>query len=446
MIYRLRKKFIRICTLSFLAVFLALFCCIYLTTYLQTTRSLDDLADILSENDGSFPNVQTFSPHGGQSQLPAEQNPETPFTTRFFTVRFDAQGEVLSTDIQSIASVTQEEAADYGEQALHKGSERGWVGSYRFKVTASSQETVVVCVSGTSALGMNRNFLTTASLVFVGGSLVVLLLVTLFSRRAVKPVAESYERQKQFVTDANHQLKTPLTLIRANLDILEGETGPSEWLSDIREETELMSQMVGKLVALARMDEEAAPLETRPFDLAEAVADGVSFFAPVAEQAGKSLEAQVPPRPGVQGGRRRHPPADFHPAGQRGEILRPGREHPGDPDRRKASGPVGRQHLCPGGGPSPLPAVRPLLPRRPGQDLRQRVRGGALHCQRDCGKAPGRNFRPEAGRPGHPFPGEAVKTGPGPPPRERTWSCRFFYEEKSCQLLEASTQLYWLPD
>ena len=295
MIYRLRKKFIRICTLSFLAVFLALFCCIYLTTYLQTTRSLDDLADILSENDGSFPNTQTFGPHGGQSQLPAEQNPETPFTTRFFTVRFDAQGEVLSTDIQSIASVTQEEAADYGEQALHKGSERGWVGSYRFKVTASSQETVVVCVSGTSALGMNRNFLTTASLVFVGGSLVVLLLVTLFSKRAVKPVAESYERQKQFVTDANHHLKTPLTLIRANLDILEGETGPSEWLSDIREETELMSQMVGKLVALARMDEEAAPLETRPFDLAEAVADGVSFFAPVAEQAGKSLEAQVPP-------------------------------------------------------------------------------------------------------------------------------------------------------
>ncbi len=63
MIYRLRKKFIRICTLSFLAVFLALFCCIYLTTYLQTTRSLDDLADILSENDGSFPNVQTFGPH-----------------------------------------------------------------------------------------------------------------------------------------------------------------------------------------------------------------------------------------------------------------------------------------------------------------------------------------------------------------------------------------------
>ena len=74
----------------------------------------------------------------------------------------------------------------------------------------------------------------------------VLLLVTLFSKRAVKPVAESYERQKQFVTDANHELKTPLTLIQANLDILEAESGPSEWLTDIREETELMSQLVGK--------------------------------------------------------------------------------------------------------------------------------------------------------------------------------------------------------
>ncbi len=293
MIYRLRKKFIKICTLSFLAVFLVLFCCIYLITYLQTTRSLDELADILTENDGSFPAYQGFGPHS-DGLRPAEQNPETPFTTRFFTVRFDEEGKFLSVDIQSIASVTKEEAAAYGEQALNKGWERGWVGSYRYKAAVSEEGTVVVCVSGSSVMGMNRNFLTTSSLVFVGGSLVVLLLVTLFSKRAVKPVAESYERQKQFVTDANHELKTPLTLIRANLDILEAESGSSEWLTDVREETELMSQLVGKLVTLARMDEESTPLEAHPFDLAEAVGDTVSVFAPAAEQAGKALEYRGP--------------------------------------------------------------------------------------------------------------------------------------------------------
>lgn len=152
----------------------------------------------------------------------------------------------------------------------------------------------MVCVSASSFLDMNRNFLTAACLVFAGGSLVVLLLVILFSKRAVRPVAESYQRQKQFVTDANHELKTPLTLIRANLDILEGETGPNEWLSDIREETGLMSQLVGRLVTLARMDEESQPLEALSFDLAAAVWETASVFTQPAETAGKALSIKTP--------------------------------------------------------------------------------------------------------------------------------------------------------
>ena len=118
--------------------------------------------------------------------------------------------------------------------------------------------------------------------------------MVLFSKRAVKPVAESYERQKQFGTDANHELKTPLTLIRANLDILESETGPNEWLSDIREETALMSQLVGRLVTLARMDEDNSQLEMQPFDLAEAVCDTASVFVAAAENSGKELAVQAP--------------------------------------------------------------------------------------------------------------------------------------------------------
>ena len=95
MIYRLRKKFIKICTLSFIAVFLLLFSCIYLITYLQTTWSLDELADIVSENDGSFPKFQELSPHTEQTLRQAERNPEAPVTTRFFTVRFDDAGKFI---------------------------------------------------------------------------------------------------------------------------------------------------------------------------------------------------------------------------------------------------------------------------------------------------------------------------------------------------------------
>ena len=96
-------------------------------------------------------------------------------------------------------------------------------------------------------------------------SFIILVLILIFSKRAVKPIAESYEKQKQFITDANHELKTPLTLILTNLDIAEAEVGKNEWLEDIRAEGERMSALVKQLVTLSRMDEDQVEMELAVF-------------------------------------------------------------------------------------------------------------------------------------------------------------------------------------
>ena len=119
MIYRLRRKFIRIVTLSFVSVFLILLLSIYLFTTIQTNASLDDLADVISANNGTFPNFDNFT-HG--SNHPFRLNgidKEVPFTTRFFTVRFDSSGRLVSADIRSIASVTREEAVQYADEVYN---------------------------------------------------------------------------------------------------------------------------------------------------------------------------------------------------------------------------------------------------------------------------------------------------------------------------------------
>lgn len=291
MIYRLRRKFIWICTLSFLGVFAALLFSIYLATYVQTASALDDLADIVSENGGQFPDFQAAAPQ--EDPRPAERDPEAPFTTRFFTVVFHGDGDAAA-DVGSIASVSQEEALALARRALEKNSPRGWVQGYRYKVWDAREGTAVVCVSGGMMLDANRAFLTAACLVFGAGSLAALLLVVLLSKRAVRPVAESHQRQRQFVTDASHELKTPLTLLQANLDILEGDVGENPWLSDMKEETAVMTKLVRRLVDLARLDEEA-PLQREAFDLAQAVWDTASSFAPAAKGQGKALETWGPP-------------------------------------------------------------------------------------------------------------------------------------------------------
>ena len=196
-------------------------------------------------------------------------------------------------NVNSIASVSQAEAEDLAQQALDENRERGWVGEYRFKVWESGEGTAVVCVSGALMLDANRAFLMAACLVFGAGSLAALLLVVVFSKGAVRPVAESHQRQRQFVTDASHELKTPLTLLQTNLDILEGDVGPNPWLSDMKEETATLTDLVRQLVGLARLDEEA-PLRAEAFDLAQAVWDTASTFVPAAERQGKQLVMEGP--------------------------------------------------------------------------------------------------------------------------------------------------------
>ena len=270
MIYRLRKKFIRICMCSFLAVFVVLFGAIFTLTSLQTTHALDDLANIIAENDGRFPGYDSLAQRPAGPPVGITQ--ESPFTTRFFTVRFDADGAVTTVDARAIASIESEDAATLAEAALADGE-----------------------------LAATNRLLYAVAAVFAGGSLIVLLLVTLLSKRAVRPVAESVERQQQFITDASHELKTPLTLIRTNLDIIEDEQGPSPWLDDIRSETASMTQLVNHLVALTRMNERAGSAAFEPVDLSALTAETTEAFAALAEQSGLALSSEIAPAVRVNG-------------------------------------------------------------------------------------------------------------------------------------------------
>lgn len=136
---------------------------------------------------------------------------------------------------------------------------------------------------------MTNRLLYSVFFALVGSFIFILLLIVIISKRAVKPAAESYEKQKQFVTDANHELKTPLTLILSNVDIVESEIGKNEWLDDIRSEGERMGLLINQLVTLSRMDEDTSNLAVAEFDLSNMAFDTVSEFEGLAAEKKKHL-------------------------------------------------------------------------------------------------------------------------------------------------------------
>ena len=79
------------------------------------------------------------------------------------------------------------------------------------------------------------------------------VLVVIFSRRIVRPVAEIYDKQKEFITNAGHEIKTPLAIINADADVIEMENGESEWTEDIKNQTRRLSSLTNDLIFLAKM-------------------------------------------------------------------------------------------------------------------------------------------------------------------------------------------------
>ena len=298
MIYRLQRKFILISAISVFMVVTLIFGVMLMLNVSSMNRNMDMLADRVSEGGGRFPG--SFGEMMPPDKMPPrnEQNfdfitPETPFATRHFTVFFDNNGEVSRTNTESIYAIDENMAIEYAEKAVDDGDERGWISNYRYKVFFTEIGYGVVFVDGS----MNRTALmqstTISAIVLLVCATLVLILIFSLSKKAVKPIAESYEKQKQFITDANHELKTPLTLILTNLDIAEAEFGKNEWLDDIRSEGHRMAELVNQLVALSRMDEENHPLSVSEVSFGELVADTVSEFDPLAKDRGKVLASSV---------------------------------------------------------------------------------------------------------------------------------------------------------
>ena len=298
MIYKLQRKFVLICTVSILTAVALIFGVILALNISSLNKNMDVLADRVSEGGGRFPGSFQEG-HRPNKASPRDEpgfdfiTPETPYSTRHFTVLYDQNGNVTKTFTESIYSITEDQAIKYARRVSAGDSERGWMSNYRYKVFYSELGSGVVFVDGSMNRSAMMQSTAIAGAVLFACAAMVLALILLLSKRAVKPIAESYEKQKQFVTDAGHELKTPLTLILANLDIAEGELGKNEWLDDIRSEGHRMTELVNQLVALSRMDEDNHMLNLSEVALGRMVSDTASEFEALAVSRNKNLSADI---------------------------------------------------------------------------------------------------------------------------------------------------------
>jgi two-component system sensor histidine kinase CiaH len=320
MIAKLRKKFILIAMGSLVLVLAVLMGAINVVNYVKLDRSSDAVLAVLAENGGEFPEFERgdMTPPSGAEQPDSSETPEqpdsseapekpdgvdslrrgsifseeTPYETRFFSVQLTKAGELSSVNTGKIAAVSTEDAVAMAQTLYKSGKTSGYSGNYKYLATASDSGTLYVFLDCTRDLSSFRNFLTVSLLASAAGILAVFVLVLVLSRRAILPVAESYEKQKQFITNAGHEIKTPLAIIDSCTEVIEMEQGESKWTTGIRGQVARLTELTKQLVSLARMDE-GLKLTMEDFDLTEAVRDTLAPFALLAGNAGLQLASEL---------------------------------------------------------------------------------------------------------------------------------------------------------
>lgn len=288
MIKKLRRKFIWIAMCSVMLVLGTIVAVINVINYSQTAQYSDKVITILVENEGGFPQDFPTRPNKGDGMTP-----ETPFETRFFTVMINTQGEVVYSDTSQIMAVTKETAEGYAKRLYEQGKSEGMYDDYKYRAQQTEQGTLYIFLDCTREMNSFRNFLQVSLLISLGGVAVVFVLIIIFSKIALRPIEESYQKQKNFITNASHDIKTPLTIINAGTELIELEKGEDEWTREIKKQTQRLTTLTDKLVFLSRMDEENQKIEIRPFDLSQILEETLQPYENIAKTRALDFVSEI---------------------------------------------------------------------------------------------------------------------------------------------------------
>ena len=298
MIRTLRIKLILAAMLSLLLVLTVILGAAGLLNYRKIVTDADRILAILRENDGSFPVDKRPEDDFSSTDRPPRGDrlfsPELPYETRYFSAFLTKDGTVVSVNTGKIAAVDTQAVIAYEQSVFEAGASQGFVGDYRYSLYPLDDEVHIIFLDYGREMSSFRDFLLTSAGVGLIGLLAVLLLLTVLSGRIVRPFSENYEKQKRFITDAGHELKTPLTIIDADAEVLEMDIGENEWLRDIKSQTERLAQLTSSLVLLSRMEEQP-PVEKIEFPISDLAEEVLDTFQALAKTRGKTVLGQIEP-------------------------------------------------------------------------------------------------------------------------------------------------------
>ena len=299
MIRSLRHRFLLIAMFSLALTLFVIGGSINLGNYIRLTDRADAIITTLYENDWNFPFVRNHPNVSGRFQLTRE----TEFETRYCIIHLDENEKPSDVNSEHIASLSESDISALTDAILSSGKDNGYWGYYRYHLypsdgSSESDSGTLVIVDCFSQLQSFYILLRLTFFIIFGCLAVVLLLLLCLSDYVIKPFADNIKKQRRFITDVSHELKTPLAILNANLSVLEENGAESvdsqkQWISAMRVQITRMSGLISDMLTLAKLDHDQDASPTRTVDFSRLVTGCLLSFEAVAYEKGVAIHSQV---------------------------------------------------------------------------------------------------------------------------------------------------------
>ena len=291
MIRKLKFRFVLLAMTALLVLLTSIVAAMNILNYNSVIAEADTTLELISQNQGTFPDIAAIP----KPRFPGFITMETPYESRFFSVLVGKGGDVLMADTARISAIDGKTAVDYAAKAMEVGKRNGFIDHYRFVRVEEGFATRIVFLDCGRRLYACQVFLASSVGMSLLGYVLFFGVILYFSGRIMRPVAESYEKQKRFITDAGHEIKTPLAIIKADADVLEMEYGENEWLDGIQVQIRRLTALTTDLVYLSRMEEAQGNLPMIEFPFSDVVEETAQSFQVLAHTGNKQFTWDVEP-------------------------------------------------------------------------------------------------------------------------------------------------------
>ena len=301
MVKKLRRKFIIIATIGVIIIVTGALGVINTISYMRMEAEVETVLSYISQNDGKVPAFTTSKESSwfGESDW-SRNTPEFSYQIRYFSIRVNAEGYAKDINIANIAAFTKEEAIQYARMVVKEGKPEGFFeknrASYGYMITKKDDGSyLIVIIDCTRDFAAVRTFMRYSLWFGLGCIILYVVILASLCNVAIKPFIRNIENQKRFITNAGHELKTPIAIISANTEALELISGKSQWTENILKQVQRLSKLINDLIVLSKMDEQKQELVIENVNVSDVAAAVADSFQTIVQENKKSLTCHIAP-------------------------------------------------------------------------------------------------------------------------------------------------------